>query len=879
MKKLGLNEIRELYLSFFESKGHLRMHSFSLVPKNDKSLLLINAGMAPLKPYFTGLKIPPRRRVTTCQKCIRTGDIENVGKTSRHGTFFEMLGNFSFGDYFKKEVIPWAWEFTTQILKLPKDKLYVTIYLDDDEAYDIWVKDTDIDNSRIFRLGKEDNFWEHGVGPCGPCSEIHYDRGEGKIDTVEEFVKAGDNDRVLELWNLVFTQFDRDEEGNYNRLPKPNIDTGMGLERMAVIMQDKENIFEVDTIKAILQEVSDISFTTYGKDKNKDISIRVITDHIRSIVFMISDGILPSNEGRGYVLRRLLRRAAKHGKSLGIKGPFLYKLSRAVIDNSREGYPELVEREDYIKKVIKIEEERFAVTIDSGIQILNEFITQLKENNSSVLDGDKVFKLYDTYGFPLELTKEILEEENITVDLEGFNKKMKNQRDMARAARMETNYMGNEDTLLNKIPLEVNTIFEGYDRLKSNSKVKVMVKDEEFVSLLSEGEEGVIVVENTPFYAEMGGQVGDSGILYNENFKGEVLDCKNNVAGKILHFVKITSGSLSLDDDVVLSVDKNRRNAIKKNHTATHILDEALRKVLGENVHQAGSYVDEYRLRFDFNYFEALNDENLGKIENIVNENIMAVHPVKTAVMSLEEAKESGAIALFDGKYKDKVRVVSVGDFSKELCGGTHVENSGEIGLFKIISETGIAAGIRRIEAVTGSAAMEYLSSKDKMVREISRKLKCSEKEIIHKLDLQTDELKEADKEIQQLKLKLAGSAENDILNGVKVVGGTNLLTGILKEVDANALRELGDKIRSRYENCLVVLGSSVNGKVQLIAMATKEAVKNGIHCGKIIKEIAAVAGGRGGGRPDMAQAGGKFPEKLEEAIGKCSIIMEKKVR
>ncbi|CAB1243364.1 alanine--tRNA ligase [Clostridium sp. WLY-B-L2] len=879
MEKLGLNQIRELYLKFFEGKGHLRMHSFSLVPKNDKSLLLINAGMAPLKPYFTGLKIPPRKRVTTCQKCIRTGDIENVGKTSRHGTFFEMLGNFSFGDYFKKEIIPWAWEFTTEVLKLPKDRLYVTIYLDDDEAYDIWVKDTDIDSSRIFRLGKEDNFWEHGVGPCGPCSEIHYDRGEGKIDTVEEFVKAGDNDRVLEFWNLVFTQFDRDEQGNYNRLPKPNIDTGMGLERMAVIMQDKESIFEVDTIKAILKEVSDMSCNSYGKDKNSDISIRVITDHIRSIVFMVSDGILPSNEGRGYVLRRLLRRAAKHGRSLGIKGSFLYKLSKSVIDNSYEGYPELREREDYIRKIIKIEEERFAVTIDGGIQILNEFISQLKENDSSVLDGDKVFKLYDTYGFPVELTEEILEENNMTADLEGFNENMENQRNMARAARMETNYMGAEDTILNKIPMEVNTVFEGYDKLKSKSKVKIMMKDEEFVSHLSEGEEGVIVVENTPFYAEMGGQVGDSGIIYNDDFKGEVLDCKNNVAGKILHFIRVNSGGLSLDDDVVLSVNENRRNSIRKNHTATHILDETLKRVLGEQVHQSGSYVDEHRLRFDFNYFEPLSSDTLRKIEDMVNKNIMAVHQVKTAEMPLEEAKKSGAIALFDSKYKDKVRVVSVGNFSSELCGGTHVNNSGEIGLFKIISETGIAAGIRRIEAVTGESAIKYLNLRDDMLKEISGKLKCSEKEIIHKLDLQFNELKAAEREIQQLKSKLAGNAETDILDGMKIIGKTKLFTGVLKEVDASALRELGDKFRNKYDNCLVVLGSSVKGKVQLIAMATEEAVKSGIHCGKIIKEVAAVTGGSGGGRPDMAQAGGKLPEKLEEAIGKCSIIMEKKVR
>lgn len=879
MEKLGLNKIRELYLSFFESKGHLRMHSFSLVPKNDKSLLLINAGMAPLKPYFTGLKTPPRRRVTTCQKCIRTGDIENVGKTSRHGTFFEMLGNFSFGNYFKKEAISWAWEFTTEVLKLPKDRLYVTIYLDDDEAYDIWVKDTDIDSSRIFRLGKEDNFWEHGAGPCGPCSEIHYDRGEGKIETVEEFVKAGDNDRVLEFWNLVFTQFDRDEQGNYNRLPRPNIDTGMGLERMAVIMQDKDNIFEIDTINAILKEISAMSSSPYGIDRKSDISMRVITDHIRSIVFMISDGILPSNEGRGYVLRRLLRRAAKHGRSLGIEGAFLYRLSKSVIDNSYEGYPELREREDYIKKIIKIEEEKFAATIDGGIQILDDFILQLRKSGNSVLDGGSTFKLYDTYGFPVELTEEILEENNMTADLEGFKENMENQRNMARSARAETNYMGVKDTILNKIPMEVNTIFEGYDRLKSNSKVKVIMKDEEFVSRLSEGEEGVVVVENTPFYAEMGGQVGDSGTIYNDTFRGEVLDCKNNVAGKILHFVKISSGSLNLDDDIVLSVDKGRRDNIGKNHTATHILDETLKRILGEQVHQAGSYVDEHRLRFDFNYFEPLSYDTLRKIENMVNDSIMAVYPVKTVVMPLEEAKKSGAIALFDSKYKDKVRVVSVGDFSRELCGGTHVSNSGKIGLFKIISETGIAAGIRRIEAVTGKGAIDYVDSKDDMLKKISGKLKCSEKEIIHKLDLQFNELKSAEREIQQLKLKLAGNAENDILNRAKTIDGIKLFTGVLKEVDASALRELGDKFRSRYDNCLVVLGSSVNGKVQLIAMATEKAVQSGINCGKIIKEIAAVTGGNGGGRPDMAQAGGKLPEKLEEAVERCSIIVEKRSR
>ncbi|WPC40783.1 alanine--tRNA ligase [Clostridium sp. JS66] len=879
MKKIGLNELREMYLKFFESKEHLRLPSFSLVPKNDKSLLLINAGMAPLKPYFTGLQVPPKTRVTTCQKCIRTGDIENVGKTSRHGTFFEMLGNFSFGDYFKEEAIPWAWEFTTEVLKLPKDKLYVTIYLDDDEANDIWVKKTDVDPSRIFRLGKDDNFWEHGVGPCGPCSEIHFDRGNEKINTVEEFLKAADEDRVVEFWNLVFTQFDKDEDGNYNKLKNPNIDTGMGLERIATIMQGTNSIFEVDTIRAILDEVSKVSKIEYGKDEKSDISMRVITDHVRSVSFMISDGILPSNEGRGYVLRRLLRRAAKHGKSLGINNAFLYKLTDIVIDNSCGNYAELAEKRDYIKKVIKLEEERFDETIDSGMQILNEFIENLKINNETILSGEKAFKLYDTYGFPIELTEEILEEKDMKVDLEGFNKEMQNQRERARAAREETNYMGAEDTILNKIPLEIETKFNGYDTLHTTSKVKILIKNEEFVSTMVEGDKGVIVTENTPFYAEMGGQIGDHGIISTDSFKAEVVDCKKNVAGKILHFVKVLSGTIGVDHQVTLNVNEARRNNIRRNHTATHLLNEALRKVLGEHVHQSGSYVDDERLRFDFNHFEAPSHEELKKVEALVNDEVVKVLNVQTQSMSLEEAKETGAIALFDNKYKDEVRVVSVGDFSKELCGGTHVSNSGEIGLFKIISEAGVAAGIRRIEAVTGPKAIAYVEAKNDLIKEIGNKLRCSEKEIIHKLDLQALELKEKDKEIAELKSKLAGSAEDEILNGLQEVKGIKLFTGVLKDVDGNALRDLADKIRNKGGECVVVLGSVVEGKVQFVSMTTKEAIAKGVHCGKIIKEVAAIAGGGGGGRPDMAQAGGKLPEKVEDAIGSCVSILEKLVK
>ncbi|WP_027623314.1 alanine--tRNA ligase [Clostridium lundense] len=874
MEKMGLNELREAYLKFFESKEHLRLQSFPLVPKNDNSLLLINAGMAPLKPYFTGVQVPPRNRITTCQKCIRTGDIENVGKTSRHGTFFEMLGNFSFGNYFKKEVIPWAWEFVTEVLKLPKDKLYVTIYLEDDEAFEIWTKSTDIDPSRIFRLGKDDNFWEIGQGPCGPCSEIHFDRGAGKITTAEEFVKAGDEDKVVEFWNLVFTQFDKDENGNYNRLAHPNIDTGMGLERIATIMQGTNSIFEVDTIRAILDEVTKVSGAVYGKDKNTDISLRVITDHVRSVTFMISDGILPSNEGRGYVLRRLLRRAARHGRLLGVNHNFLYNICDIVISNSCGAYPELKEKEEYIKKVIKLEEERFAETIDSGIQILNEYIEELNKKGEKVLSGDKAFKLYDTYGFPLELTEEILEEKGMKVDIEGFNKEMNEQRQRARAARGESNYMGAEDTLINKLPKEIDTEFVGYDNVETDSKITLIVKGEELVNSLTSGEEGVILVEKTPFYAEMGGQIGDTGIISFESGKAEVMDCKKNVGGKILHFVKVIEGEVKKDSIVTLKVDEDRRNSIRKNHTATHMLHEALREVLGDHVQQSGSYVDSERLRFDFNHFAGLTEEELKTVERLVNLNIMKVYPVATKVMNIEEAKASGAVALFDDKYKEDVRVVSVGEFSKELCGGTHVRNSGEIGLFKVISESGVAAGIRRIEAVTGLNAINFMEEKENTLKSIGETLKCGEKDIISKINSNLVELKNKEKEINELKSKLASGAEDELLNNVKEVKGIKLITGVLEDVDGNTLRELGDKLRDKIADGVVVLGSAIEGKVQFIAMASKGAVAKGAHCGKIIKEVASIAGGGGGGRPDMAQAGGKLPEKLNEAIAKVEDIL-----
>jgi alanyl-tRNA synthetase len=881
MEKMGVNQIRELYLSFFESKGHLRLPSFSLVPKNDKSLLIIGAGMAPLKPYFTGLQVPPRKRITTCQKCIRTGDIENVGKTARHGTFFEMLGNFSFGDYFKKEAIPWAWEFTTEVLKLPKDKLYVTIFLDDDEAFDIWEKSTDIDPARIFRLGREDNFWEVGLGPCGPCTEIHYDRSEGKdvLKTAEEFVKASDEDRVMEFWNLVFTQFDKDEDGNYNRLANPNIDTGMGLERIATILQGKDSIFEVDTIRAILDEIVKISGVEYGKDRKSDISIRIITDHVKSVSFMISDGILPSNEGRGYVLRRLLRRASRHGKALGINDPFLYKIAEKVIENSCEAYPELKIKEEYIKRILTLEEERFDETIDSGILILNEYIENMKNNNIKVLSGDKAFKLYDTYGFPLELTREILEEIGFGVDIEGFNNEMKEQKERARAARGETNFMGAEETILNKLPMELTTEFLGYDTLEVKAEIEYMICDEEFVSDVETGVECVIVTGQTPFYAEMGGQIGDRGIIYNDSFKAEVLDCKKNVSGKILHFVRVIDGRVNVSDVVTLKVDEEIRNSTKRNHTATHLLNAALIKVLGNHVHQSGSFVDSERLRFDFNHFEPVSEEDILKIEKIVNKEIMKASVVDTLEMSLEQARESGAIALFDSKYKENVRVVSVGDFSKELCGGTHVKNSGEIGLFKIISEFGVAAGIRRIEAVTGTNALDYIYEKVDIIKELEKTLKCSEKDIVHKLQLQGIELKEKDKEISKLKSEITSGYEEEIFNNPIEVKGVRLYKGELEDVDGEALRNLADRIRDKVQDGVIVLGSVVEGKVQFVAMASKSAVQKGVHSGKIIKEIAGITGGGGGGRPDMAQAGGKKPEKLHEAMENIILIMDKLVK
>lgn len=878
MEKIGLNEIRQKYLEFFQSKNHLVMPSFSLVPRNDKSLLLINAGMAPLKPYFTGQEIPPSKRVATCQKCIRTGDIERVGKTSRHATFFEMLGNFSFGDYFKEEVIPWAWEFVTEVLKISKDRLYVTIYLDDDEAYEIWSTKTDIDPSRIFRLGKEDNFWEHGSGPCGPCSEIHYDRGEGKLNNLEEFTKAQDEDRVIEFWNLVFTQFDKDDEGNYNRLKNPNIDTGMGLERISTILQGVNSIFEVDTIKNILAKVCSAAQKQYGKDGKADVSLRLITDHIRSVTFMVSDGILPSNEGRGYVLRRLLRRAARHGKLLGIREAFLYELCDVVIENSKYAYPELEEKRDMIKKILKLEEERFDETIDQGMSILNQYIAELKDAGKKVLSGDKTFKLYDTYGFPVELTQEILEEQGIELDMLGFNNEMQEQRIRAREAREQTNYMGRDIDVYSTLDPRIETAFSGYEGTESSGRILVIVKDGDIVEKASSGDNVSLILDNTSFYAEMGGQVGDHGIIESDNAQVEVTDCRKTPNGKVIHLGTVKKGSISTGDNVKTIVDNIRRMDIARNHTATHLLHAALKQVLGSHVEQAGSLVAPDRLRFDFTHYEAVNQKDLSRVEEIVNDKIFESMDVNTIETCIDEARKMGATALFGEKYGDTVRVVRAGNFSMELCGGTHVKNTSAIGIFKIISEGGVAAGVRRIEAVTGKGTLALINNIEKILNDAASLLRSSVKDVPKKVEALSAELKEREKEIEELKSKIAADAVQDIVNKAVEIGGVKVVTAAAN-LDIDSLRSLSDKLKSKLGKSVVVLGSVKDGKVTFIAAASRDAVECGIHAGNIVKEVAKIAGGSGGGKPEMAQAGGKNPEKVDDALKAVYDTVEKMIK
>lgn len=872
MKNLGVNEIRKKYLDFFQEKGHLKMNSFSLVPQNDKSLLLINSGMAPLKPFFTGQQIPPNKRVTTYQKCIRTGDIENVGKTARHGTFFEMLGNFSFGDYFKEEAIPWAWEFFIKVLQLPEDRLYVSVYQDDDEAFEIWNKKVGIPEKKIVRLGKEDNFWEHGTGPCGPCSEIYFDKGEQYgCDNPNCYVGC-DCDRYMEIWNLVFTQFNREEDGTYSNLANPNIDTGMGLERIATVMQGVNSIFDVDTIKAIRDKVCELSNTKYGEDKKKDISIRVITDHIRSVTFMTADGVLPSNEGRGYVLRRLLRRAARHGKILGINDLFLTDLSKIVIETSKDAYPELEEKKHYINKILTVEEERFYATIDTGMELLKQKISQLKSSNTKKLKGEDAFKLYDTYGFPFDLMKEILEEENMTIDEESFLKEMENQKNKARSAREEDTYMGAEETIFHKLDPAMKSEFLGYDNNNlKDSKVLAIVCEENIVDTAKEGDKIVIVVDKTPFYAEMGGQVGDKGTIQNDNVLIEISDCTNFGGNKILHHGIVKKGQVRVNDSVILKIDEDERLSIARNHTATHILHKALKEILGNHIEQAGSLVSKNRLRFDFTHFEALTKEDLSKIEKAVNSHILKGLDVCIKETDIETAKREGATALFGEKYGDIVRVINIGGYSIELCGGTHLKNSAQIGSFKIVSESGVAAGVRRIEAVTGFGALDFYEERENTILNICENLKANPKNVVAKSLSITEENRKLLKEIESLKSKLSSGLLDEILNQKETINGIDILLTKVSNMDMDTLRNMGDKIKEKLSDYAILLASDNDGKVNFIAMCSDSVIKANIKAGDIVKTAATICGGGGGGRPNMAQAGGKDPSKIDEAI-KCTL-------
>lgn len=864
-----------MFLEFFESKGHLAMKSFSLVPHNDKSLLLINSGMAPLKPYFTGQEIPPRRRVTTCQKCIRTGDIENVGKTARHGTFFEMLGNFSFGDYFKNEAIEWSWEFLTEVVGLDQDRLYPSIYEEDEEAFEIWNKKMGIPAERIFRFGKADNFWEHGSGPCGPCSEIYYDRGEKYGCGSPDCTVGCECDRYMEIWNNVFTQFDNDGHGHYSELEQKNIDTGMGLERLASVVQDVDSIFDVDTLKALRDHICRLADTEYGKDAQADISIRVITDHTRSVTFMISDGIMPSNEGRGYVLRRLLRRACRHGRLLGIEGSFIPELAQTVIEGSKDGYPELEEKKDFILKVIAKEEDQFNKTIDQGLGILAEMTAKMEAEQTTTLSGADAFKLYDTYGFPIDLTKEILEEKGMQVDEEGFHASMEVQRKTARAARGETNYMGADVTVYESIDPSITSTFVGYENLAWKSPITVLTSDTEIVEALSDGQRGTVFAEETPFYATSGGQEADTGIIRTAEGEFKVEDTVKLLGGKIGHVGVVIKGMIKTGDQAELCVDAEKRALSARNHSATHLLQKALRTVLGTHVEQAGSSVNEERLRFDFSHFSAMTAEELQKVEEIVNEQIVAGLPVKVENMPIEEARKTGAQALFGEKYGDVVRVVNMGDYSIEFCGGTHVKNTNEIMAFKILSESGVAAGVRRIEALTSKGLIRYYDNLEKKLNEAAKVLKATPDNLAEKIAHLTAENKALHSEVESLKSKLAQDAMGDVMNQVQEIKGVKLLAAAVDGVDMNGLRDLGDQLKEKLGDGVVVLASGNDGKVSLMVTATDAAMKQGAHAGNLIKAIAGLVGGGGGGRPNMAQAGGKNPAGIQEALKKAAEVLE----
>ncbi len=863
--RFSINNIRKEYLNFFKSKGHLTEQSFSLIPKNDKSLLLIGAGMAPLKKYFTGAEVPPAKRMATCQKCVRTGDVENVGLTARHLTFFEMLGNFSFGDYFKEEAVEWAWELLTDVLKIDKDRLWVTVYLEDDEAENIWHTKVGIPMERIVRLGKDDNFWELEVGPSGPCSEIYYDTGDTRGCGSPDCKPGCDCNRYIEIWNLVFTQFDKDEQGVYHPLPNPNIDTGMGLERVAAVLQDKPTVFDVEPLNFIVNKVSEICSIPYGQNKQSDIAMKIICDHSRAATFMIGDGVIPSNEGRGYVLRRLIRRAIRKGKSLGIHNEFLTKTAKVVIDNWKEAYPELSEKESYILKVVSLEEERFKITIDQGLELLMKEIQILKETNKKELDGKVAFKLYDTYGFPSELTEEILKENGFSLNKEQFNEVMEEHRQMARDARKSTGASGWKE---NDFTLNTDkTIFAGYNNLEELSEVIAVVAGSEQVNTINEGQAGIVVLDKTPFYAEGGGQTGDTGEFIADGMLSNVTDTKKFNHDIYLHETSVVKGSISVGDTITAKVNADKRKNTAKNHTCTHLLHKVLKQMLGDHVNQAGSYVSEDRLRFDYTHFEAVDHETLKEIEKRVNEAILSDYLVKTDVLSMEEAKKTGATALFDEKYEEMVRVVSVGDFSKELCGGTHIDETAKIGMFKIISEGSIASGVRRIEAITGRAAINYLQELDKLTDELSISMKTTKDELLSKVNLLKKEAKDKEKEIQKLNNEILKCNISEFLDKYEEINGIKLFALVFKDKDANSLREIADRIKDRNESCAVILASDLGDKVLFVSAVTKDLVKSGIHAGNMVKEAALIAGGGGGGRPDFAQAGGKFPEKIDEAI------------
>ena len=874
MEKIGLNQLREMFLSFFESKDHFRKQSFSLIPESDKSLLLINAGMAPLKPFFSGQKTPPSKRMTTCQKCIRTGDLDNVGHTDRHGTFFEMMGNFSFGDYFKKEAISWGWEFATTVLKMPEDKLWVTIYENDEEAHDLWHDMIGIPEEKIVRLGKDDNFWEIGTGgPCGPCSEIYFDRGPEHGCGSPDCKPGCECDRYVEFWNLVFTQFNKEEDGTYSDLPHPNIDTGLGLERLACIMQDTSSIFDVDTIKFILDEVVRKSGVEYKSGAAEtDVSIRIITDHLRAMTFMIGDGILPGNEGREYVLRRLLRRAAIHGRKLGIKGPFLANLCDKVIDVSGNAYPELEKRRVMIKKVVRAEEDRFAATIDQGLKIMNGYVDEMQKAGNNVLDGERAFKLHDTYGFPIDLTKEIIGEKGFAVDEEGFQKAMEEQKERSRTEQ-EMEGAGWDEAAADHV-FEGATEFTGYEKYIDQGELKAIMYDTEMRDRAGEGDICRFILDKTPFYAESGGQIYDTGYIYNdEGSVAEVMEVKK-ISDVFAHRVVVKKGSFAIGDAVTAGIIAPRRNKVAANHSATHLLQKALQEVLGEHVKQSGSSVTPDALRFDFTHFQAMTPEEIERVEEIVNDKITHFLPVSTEIMSLDEAAKTGAMALFDEKYGDSVRVVTMGDFSKELCGGTHVANTGEIGAFKIISEAGIASGVRRIEAVTGQGVLARLIDSEKAIDSTAAALKANKDAISEKAAALVEENKALKKEIEEMKKATMSGSVSSLVDGAEEVNGIKLVTKEFDNYNINDLRGLSDEVKASYKNTAMVFATVNGGKVTFLVSLTDDLTEKGLHAGKMIKEIAAAAGGGGGGKADMAQAGAKDPSKIGDAFAKAKELL-----